>query len=183
MQSLGHACIFCTSNPRGQTSCLASYVVVGNSLSLGNIFLISLSNSPNPLSDTPFVSFHCSNSKVVPSFFNPFSQSGYNNLRWSSNIFWNFNLSVSLSQSACTLCNACPRSSLGSFSATSTSGSSMGISSSNAPITAFSEEWSSKSSSSLSSMVTPYSPCFVQQTYFSMKPFAKIWLCMVLEDE
>ena len=35
MQSLGHACIFCTSNSKGQTSCLASYVVVGNSLSLG----------------------------------------------------------------------------------------------------------------------------------------------------
>src|SRR6185436_9611001 len=83
MQSLGHACIFCTSSPKGQTSCLASYVVVGNSLSLGSIFLTSLSNSPNPLLDTPFVAFHCSNSKVVPSFFNPFSQSGYNNLRWS----------------------------------------------------------------------------------------------------
>src|SRR6185312_16497422 len=65
MQSLGHACIFYTSNPKGQTSCLASYVVAGNSLSLGSIFLISLSNSPNPLSDTPFVAFHCSNSKVV----------------------------------------------------------------------------------------------------------------------
>ena len=110
----GHACIFCTSNPKGQTSCLASYVVVGNSLSLGSIFLTSLSNSPNPLSDTPFVAFHCRNSKVVPSFFNPFWQPGYN-LWWSSNNFWNFNLSVSLSQSACTLCNACPRSLLGSY--------------------------------------------------------------------
>src|SRR6185295_15674421 len=183
MQSLGHACIFCTSNPRGQTSYLVLYVVVGNSLSLGSIFLTSFSNSPNLLSDKPFVVFHCSNSKVVPSFFNPFSQSGYNNLRWSSNIFWIFNLSISLSQSACTLCNACPRSSLGSSSTTSTSGSSMGISSSNAPIPAFPGKWSSKSSSSLSSMVTPCSPCFVQQTYFFMKPFAKMWLCMVLEDE
>src|SRR6185312_279772 len=44
-------------------------------------------------------------------------------------------------------------------------------------------KWSSKSSSSLSSMVTPCSPCFVQQTYFSMKPFAKMWLCRILEDE
>src|SRR6185503_1851303 len=162
MQPLGHPCIFCTSNSKGQTSCLASYVVAGNSLFLGSNFLTSLSNLPNPLSDTPFVDFHCSNSKVVPSFFN---------------------LSVSLSQSACTLCNACPRSSLGSFSATSTSGSSMGISSSNAPIPAFLGKWSSKSSSSLSSMVTPCSPCFVQQTYFFMKPFAKMWLCRILEDE
>src|SRR6185369_15915954 len=121
--------------PKGQTSCLASYVV--NLLSLESIFLTSLSNSPNPLSDTPFVAFHCSNSRVVPNFFNPFSQPGYNNLRWSSNIFWNFNLSVSLSQFVRTLCSAFPRSSLGSSSATSTSGSSRGISSSNAPNPAF----------------------------------------------
>ena len=143
MQSLGHACIFCTSNPKGQISCSASYVVVGNSLSLGSIFLTSFSNSPNPLSDTPFVVFYCGNSKVVPSFFNLFSQSGYNNLRWSSNIFWNFNLSVSLSQSAHTLCSACPRSSLGSSSSTSALGSFMGISSSNAPNPAFPGKWSS----------------------------------------
>src|SRR6185312_4246952 len=38
MQSLGHACIFCTSNPRGQTNCFASYIVLGNSLSIGSIF-------------------------------------------------------------------------------------------------------------------------------------------------
>ena len=34
---VGHACIFCTSSPKGQTSFLASYVVAGNSLSLGSI--------------------------------------------------------------------------------------------------------------------------------------------------
>ena len=94
---------------KGKQVVWLSYIVIGNSLFLGSIFLTSLSNSPNPLSDTPFVAFHCSNSKVVPSFFNPFSQSRYNNLRWSSNIFWNFNLSVSLSQYAYTLCNACHR--------------------------------------------------------------------------
>jgi hypothetical protein len=38
IQSLGHACIFCTTKSRGQTSCFASYVVAGNLLSLGSIF-------------------------------------------------------------------------------------------------------------------------------------------------
>ena len=44
-------------------------------------------------------------------------------------------------------------------------------------------KWSSKSSSSLSSMITPCSPCFVQQTYLSIKPFAKMWLYRILEKE
>src|SRR3954470_1289733 len=69
MQSLGHACIFCTSNPRGQTTFFASYELSGNSLSFGSISFIITSNFPNPLSDTPFSAFHCSNSSVVPSFF------------------------------------------------------------------------------------------------------------------
>src|SRR3989337_1578716 len=68
MQSLGHACIFCTSNPRGQTAFFALYVLSGNSLSFGSIFFNIISNFPNPLSDTPFSAFHCSNSSVVPSF-------------------------------------------------------------------------------------------------------------------
>ena len=42
-------------------------------------FFKSFSNSPNPLSDTSCLAFHCSNSSVVPSFFNPSSQPGYNN--------------------------------------------------------------------------------------------------------
>ena len=54
MQSLGHACIFCTSNPRGQTTFFASYVLVGNLLSFGSIFFIIFSNFSNPLLDTPF---------------------------------------------------------------------------------------------------------------------------------
>src|SRR6185503_12458243 len=107
MQSLGHACIFSTSNLRGQTSCFASYVVLGNSLSLESIFFKSFSNSPNLLYDTPYVAFHCSNSSVVPSLFNPFSHPGYNNLRWSSIICLNFSLSFSLSQSSLSLHNAC----------------------------------------------------------------------------
>ena len=69
MQSLGHASIFCTSNPRGQTTFCASYVLSGNSLSFGSIFFIITNNFPNPLSDTPFSVFHCSNSSVVPNFF------------------------------------------------------------------------------------------------------------------
>src|SRR4051812_3978580 len=48
MQSLGHACIFCTSNPRGQTAFIASYVLSGNSLSFASIFFIITSNFPNP---------------------------------------------------------------------------------------------------------------------------------------
>src|SRR3954466_2486205 len=68
MQSLGHACIFCTSNPRGQTAFFASYVLSGNSLSFGSISFIITSNFPNPLSYTPFTAFHCINSSVVPAF-------------------------------------------------------------------------------------------------------------------
>src|SRR3954468_11973808 len=79
MQSLGHTCIFCTSNPRGQTAFFASYVLSGNSLSFGSISFIITSNFPNPLSDTPFSAFHCSNSSVVPSFFLSPTQFGYNN--------------------------------------------------------------------------------------------------------
>src|SRR5664279_2042288 len=75
----GHASIFCTSNPRGQTTFFASYVLAGNSLSFGSIFFIIFSNFSNPLSDTPFFAFHCSNSSVLPSFFLPSSQFGYNN--------------------------------------------------------------------------------------------------------
>ena len=44
MQSLGHGCIFCTSNPRGQTTFFASYVLSGNSLSFGSISFIITSN-------------------------------------------------------------------------------------------------------------------------------------------
>src|SRR3954469_18930931 len=69
MQSLLHACIFCTSNPRGQTTFFASYVLEGNTFSPGSIFLIIFSNFSNPLSVVPFSAFHCSNSSVVPSFF------------------------------------------------------------------------------------------------------------------
>src|SRR4051812_43775404 len=93
MQSLMYACIFCTSNPRGQTTFFALYVLEGNTFSPGSIFLIIFSNFSNPLSVVPFSAFHCSNSSVVPSFFWPSSQFGYNGLLWSSNIFSNFNLS------------------------------------------------------------------------------------------
>src|SRR3954466_13672417 len=79
---LGHisnTCIFCTSNPRGQTAFFASYVLSGNSLSFGSISFIITSNFPNPSSDTPFSAFHCSNSSVVPSFLLSPTQFGYNN--------------------------------------------------------------------------------------------------------
>src|SRR3954452_5382258 len=62
MQSLMHACIFCTSNPRGQKTFFASYVLEGNTFSPGSIFFIIFSNFSNPLSEVPFSAFHCSNS-------------------------------------------------------------------------------------------------------------------------
>src|SRR5215216_2642115 len=39
MQSLGHACIFCTSNPRGHTTFFVAYVLSGNSLSFWKLLL------------------------------------------------------------------------------------------------------------------------------------------------
>src|SRR3954469_13890722 len=99
MQSLGHACIFCTYNPRGQTSFFASYVLAGNSLFLGRNLFMSTSNFSNPESVTPVSAFHFSNSNVLPSFFWSSSQVGYNNLLWSCNICSNCNLSFSVSQS------------------------------------------------------------------------------------
>ena len=77
MQSLGQACIFCASNPKGQTTFFASYVVAGKVLPPGSKFFISFSNSSNPLSDKPFDAFHCNNSNVVPNFFWSCLQSGY----------------------------------------------------------------------------------------------------------
>ena len=69
MQSLGQACTFCASNPKGQTIFFASYVVSGKVLLSGSMFFISFSSSSNPLSDKPFDVFHCNNSNVVPNFF------------------------------------------------------------------------------------------------------------------
>src|SRR3954464_9719940 len=68
MQSLGHACIFCTSNPRGHTTFFAAYILSGNSLSFGSFFFNIFSSFSNPLSGTPFSAFHCSNSSTVLSF-------------------------------------------------------------------------------------------------------------------
>src|SRR3989337_2688934 len=48
MQSLGHACIFCTSNPKGQTTFFAPYILSGNSLSFGSIFFNIISNFQIP---------------------------------------------------------------------------------------------------------------------------------------
>src|SRR3990170_2339197 len=78
MQSLGHACIFCTSNPRGHTTFFAAYVLSGNSLSFESFFFNIFSSFSNPLSGTAFSAFHCSNSSTVPSFVLPSSQLGYN---------------------------------------------------------------------------------------------------------
>src|SRR3954470_5151037 len=78
MQSLGHACIFSTSNPRGHTTFFAAYVLSGNSLSFGSFFFNIFSSFSNPLSGTTFSAFHCSNSSTVPSFVLPSSQLGYN---------------------------------------------------------------------------------------------------------
>ena len=69
MQSLGQACIFCASNPKGQTTFFTSYVVSGKVLLSGSKFFISFRNSSNPLSDKPFDAFHCNNYNVVPKFF------------------------------------------------------------------------------------------------------------------
>ena len=69
MQSLGQACIFCASNPKGQITFFASYVVSGKVLLSGSMFFISFSSSSNPLSDKPFDAFHCNNSNVVPTSF------------------------------------------------------------------------------------------------------------------
>src|SRR3954467_13434188 len=99
MQSLGHACIFYTSNLRGKTSFFASYVLAGNSLFLGSNLFMSTSNFSNPESVTLVSAFHFSNSSVLPSFFWPSSQVGYNNLLWSCNICSNCNLSFSVLQS------------------------------------------------------------------------------------
>src|SRR3989337_750518 len=78
MQSLGHACILCTSNPRGHRTFFAPYVLSGNSLSFGSFFFNIFSSFSNLLSDTPLSAFHCSNSSVVPSFVLPSSQLGFN---------------------------------------------------------------------------------------------------------
>ena len=77
MQSLGHACIFCTSKPRGHTTFFATYVLSGNSLSFGSFFFNIFSSFSNPLSGTPFSVFHYSNFSTVPSFVLS-SQLGYN---------------------------------------------------------------------------------------------------------
>src|SRR3954463_11114128 len=77
MQSLMHACIFCTSNPRGQITFFASCVVAGNSLSGGSFDFIICSNFSNPLSEQPKSAFHFNSSSVVPSFVLPPSQFGY----------------------------------------------------------------------------------------------------------
>src|SRR3954462_10933678 len=76
MQSLGHACIFCTSNPRGHTTFFAAYVLSGNWLSFGSLFLNIFSTSLNPLSGIPYFAFHCSNSSTVSSFVLPFRNLG-----------------------------------------------------------------------------------------------------------
>src|SRR4051812_605714 len=77
MQSLMHACIFCTSNPRGQITFFASCVVAGNSLSGGSFDFIISSNFSNPVSEQPKSAFHFNSSSVVPSFVLPSSQFGY----------------------------------------------------------------------------------------------------------
>src|SRR3954464_11064033 len=101
MQSLGHACIFCTSSPRGHTSLFASYVLSGNSLFFGILFLNIFSTFPNPLSRIPYSAFHCNNSSAAPSFVFPSLQSGYNPFLRSSNMQLNFNFSLSLSHPLC----------------------------------------------------------------------------------
>src|SRR3954468_13473525 len=78
MQSLGHACIFCTSNPRGHTTFFVAYVVSGNSLSFGRFFLNIFSTCSNPLSGTTLSVFQFNNSNTVPRFVMPSSQLGYN---------------------------------------------------------------------------------------------------------
>src|SRR4051812_38065731 len=78
MQSLGHACIFCTSNPRGHTTFFPAYVLSGNSLSFGSLFLNIFSTSSNSLSGIPYFAFHCSNFSTVSRFVLPSSQLGYN---------------------------------------------------------------------------------------------------------
>jgi len=68
MRSLRHACIFCTSNPEGiQPILLRMLWQVIRYLSESSF--LSFSNSPNLLSDTPSVAFHCSKFSVVPRFF------------------------------------------------------------------------------------------------------------------
>src|SRR3954471_23391755 len=57
MQSLMQARIFCMSNPRGQTTFFAWYVLSGNSLFLGRRFFIFTNNFENALSVTPFSAF------------------------------------------------------------------------------------------------------------------------------
>ena len=114
MQSLGHACIFCTSNPRGQTSFFASYVLEGNWLFLGSSFFIITSNFSNPESVIPVSAFHFNNSSVLPSFFCPSSQVGYSNMLWSCNICSNCKLSFSVSQSRLASLMTRPKSSTGS---------------------------------------------------------------------
>src|SRR3954464_12391817 len=77
MQSLRHACIFYTSNPRGHTTFFAAYVLSGNLLSFGSFFFNIFSSFSNPVSGTAFSAFHFSNSSTVPSFVLPSSQLGY----------------------------------------------------------------------------------------------------------
>src|SRR6185436_3578696 len=48
MQSLGQTCIFCASNPKGQTTFFASYVVSGKVLPSGSKFFISFSTPRIP---------------------------------------------------------------------------------------------------------------------------------------
>ena len=123
----GHACIFWISNPKGQTTCFASYVVVGNSLPFESIFFMIFNNCPNVVSDVPFFAFHCSNSSVVPTFFCPSSAVGYSDFLWSSNMRSNLAFSFSLSHSLCASRMASPK-------ASSPRSSSAAISSSLSPL-------------------------------------------------
>jgi hypothetical protein len=95
MQPLEHACIFCTSNPKGRRTYFSLYVVAGNSSS----FTSSLWFLVTP--QIPYWIHHSLSSiAAIPVRYLAFSVPlrGYTNFLWSSNIHSNLILSLSLSR-------------------------------------------------------------------------------------
>jgi hypothetical protein len=90
IQSLGHACIFYTSKPRGRTTFLALYVDAINLFPSRRNFFIRLIISLKAMSLIPFVAFYCNNSNMLRNFLWACLQSRYNKVLRSSNMLSNF---------------------------------------------------------------------------------------------
>ena len=67
MQSLGYACIFCTSNSRGQQTYIASYIISGNVLLSWSSFFYKFQKLLESLPGQT-IHFHCNNFNMLPNF-------------------------------------------------------------------------------------------------------------------